>query len=324
MNRRRFITLLSGAAAAWPLAVRAQQPASPVVGYLDVGPPEGRQSIIAAFSRGLAELGFVEGRNVRIDYRSARGEHPDRLRALATELVGEQAAVIFTAGGSASAHAAKGATSTVPIVFETGGDPVRIGLVASLNRPGGNMTGVTILTNEVAGKRFDLMHQLVPGATTIAYLDTPGITPPDSLVATARALGIQVLSLRVAGEADWGPVFANAVERGAGAIILAPRPEFITSRRTIFALAVQHKIPVMAQERSFADEGGLISYGSNIPEGARVAGTYVGRILKGEKPADLPVQRSTKFETVINLKTAKALGLTVPPSLLATADEVIE
>jgi putative ABC transport system substrate-binding protein len=238
--------------------------------------------------------------------------------------VREQPAVILTAGGNASARAAKAATTTIPIVFQTGGDPVAIGQVASLNRPGANVTGVTILTNELAGKRFDLMHQLVPGATTIAYLDAPGFDPPDSLVATARALGVHALGLQIASEADWGPIFATAVERSAGAIILAPRPQFAPSRKTIFALALQHKIPVMSYERSFADEGGLISYGASIPEAARIAGTYAGRILKGEKPADLPVERSTKFDFVVNLKAAKSIGLTIPETFLLRTDDVIE
>jgi putative ABC transport system substrate-binding protein len=323
IQRREFISLLGGAAVAMPVVAHAQQLVLPVIGYLDVGPPEGRQSIIAGFSHGLAELGFVEGRSVRIDYRSARG-YSDRLPALAAALVREQVAVIFTAGGNTSGRAAQAAATKIPIVFQTGGDPVAVGLVASLNRPGANVTGVTILTNELAGKRLDLMHQLVPAATTIAYIDAPGIAPADSLVATARALGVQVLRLQVASEADWGPIFATAVERDVGAIILGPRPEFITVRKTIFALSVQHKVPIMSYERSFAEEGGLISYGADIPEAARIAGTYVGRILKGEKPADLPVQRSTKFDFVVNLKAAEAIGLTVPPSLLAIADEVIE
>jgi len=323
IERRKIIALLGGAAA-WPLAARSQQPALPLVGHLDLGTPEGRQLNIAAFSRGLAELGFVEGRSVRIDYRSAR-QNPDRLPALAADLVREQVAVIFTAGAAASAFAAKAATSTIPIVFLHGADPVADGLVASLNRPGANITGVTVLTGELAGKRLDLMHQLIPGAATIAYLNAPGGTStPDSLFAVARTLGLQVLGLQAASEAELSAAFVTAIGRGAGMLILAPRPLFVASGKTIATLATEHKIPVMSYERTFADKGGLISYGANIPEAARIAGTYVGRILKGEKPADLPVQQSVKIELVVNLKAAKAIGLTVPETFLLRTDDVIE
>jgi putative tryptophan/tyrosine transport system substrate-binding protein len=324
MKRRDFLTLIGGAAAAWPHAARAQQPA-PLVGYLDQGAGDGRQLVIAGFSRGFGELGFVEGRNIRIDYRSA-GRDLDQLPALAADLVQEQIAVIFTAGGSASARAARAATTKIPIVFQTGSDPVAIGLVASLNRPGANLTGVTILTSELAGERFDLMHQLVPGAMTIAYLDAPGgpLDPPESMVRAARALNVQVLPLRVASEADLSAAFLSASMRGAGAIILAPRPLFVANRRTIMTLAIEHRIPVMGYERTFAAEGGLISYGANIPEAARIAGTYVGRILKGERPGELPVQRSDKFEFIVNLKAAKTIGLMIPESFLLRTDDVIE
>ncbi|MFI5399416.1 MAG: ABC transporter substrate-binding protein [Candidatus Binatia bacterium] len=323
MRRRQFIAFLSGAAA-WPLAARAQQPAMPVIGYMDVGVLEGRRAYAAALSRGLAELGFVEGRNVTIDYRSAE-QQPDRLTAIAADFVSKRVSVIVATGGTASGKAAKAATATIPIVFQTGSDPVAVGLVASLNRPGGNVTGTTILTAELAGKRFDLMQELVPGAAAIGYLEGPGGPgPPGSMVAAARTLGRQVVVLRVAGEADLSQGFAMAVERNVQALILAPRPLFVSNHKKIAALAAEHRIPVMSYERTFPEQGGLISYGANIPDAYRIVGTYVGRILKGESPAVLPVQESTRTELVINLKTAKALGLAVPPGLLVFADEVIE
>jgi putative ABC transport system substrate-binding protein len=332
MRRRDFITLLGGAAAAWPLAARAQQPPVPVVGHVDFGPRAGRESYAAALVRGLAELGFIEGRSVAINYQSAQQE-PDRLPAIAADLVRKGVSVIVATGGNVSGLVAKAATSTIPIVFRTGGDPVAVGLVASLNRPGANITGVTILTNELGGKRLDLMRELVPGATTIGYLQGPrgaglpdsmGPGLPDSMVAAARALGREVVVLRVAGEVDLSRGFAMATERNAQALILAPQALFVSNHRKIATLAAEHRIPVMSYERTFPEEGGLISYGANIPDAYRIVGTYVGRILKGESPAELPVQRATKTELVINLKTAKALGLAIPQTLLVAADEVIE
>jgi putative ABC transport system substrate-binding protein len=324
MKRRQFIAFVGGAAAGWPLAARAQQTAVPVVGYLDFGAPLGRQSYAAALVRGLAESGFVEGRNVAIDYRSAEQE-TDRVQALAADFVRKRVSVIVATGGTVTGRAAKAATATIPIVFQTGSDPVAVGLVASLNRPGGNVTGITILTNELAGKRFDLMRELVPGAAAIGYLEGPGGPgPPDSMVAAARTLSRELVVLRVAGEADLSRGFSMAVERNVQALILAPRPLFVSNHKKIAALAAEHRIPVMSYERTFPVEGGLISYGANIPDAYRIVGTYVGRILKGESPAELPVQQSTRTELVINLKTAKALGLTVPPTLLVLADEVIE
>jgi putative tryptophan/tyrosine transport system substrate-binding protein len=324
LRRRDFITLLGGAAA-WSLPARAQQSALPVIGYLDLGAPEGRQSFIGGFARGLAQLGFVEGRYVGIDYRSV-GQDPDRLSAMATDLVRQPVDVIFTAGGAVVTRAAKAATSTIPIVFMNGADPVVGGLVASLNRPGGNVTGVTILTYELGGKRLQLMREIIPGATTIAYLDARGRTPglPDLLPESARTLGLQIIAVQAAREADLSAAFLTAIVRGAGALILAPRPLFTSSGKAIAALAEQHKIPVMSYERSYPDEGGLISYGSDVPDAYRVAGTYAGRILKGEKPANLPVQQSVRIELVANLKAAKAIGLTIPESFLLRTDDVIE
>jgi putative ABC transport system substrate-binding protein len=323
MKRRQFMTLLGGAVA-WPVTAHAQQ-AVPVVGYLDVGAPEGRQSFVAAFFRGLAELGLVEGRNVTIDYRSAE-QQPDRLPGMALDLVRKRVSVIATNGSATSALAAKAATATIPIVFVNGGDPVSSGLVASLNRPGDNVTGITFLSAELSGKRLDLLRDLVPSAMTIAHFEAPGMGPgaSESLLTAARALGRQVFTLQIKDAGDLSAAFATAVGRGATVLMLAPNPLFVTNRKKILMLAAEHEIPAMYYDRVFAAEGGLISYGASIADANRLAGTYVGRILKGEKPADLPVQQSTKVELVINLKTAKTLGLTVPPAVLAIADEVIE
>jgi putative tryptophan/tyrosine transport system substrate-binding protein len=332
LTRRDFITLI-GSAAAWPALVRAQQAALPLVGYLELGTLGGQQSILAGFAQGLAELGFVENRNVKIDYRFA-GLDGKRLPAMAADLVRKQVAVIFAGGGLVSIRAARAASATIPIVFRYGGDPVRGGLVASLNRPGANLTGVTTLLAEVSGKRLDLMHALVPGAMKIAYLYAPGgpgapNSNPDnlaneSLLEAARALHLELLALRVTSEDDLSAVFGTAVARGSGAVILAPGPLFLTNRKKIVALAVEHKLPVMSFERAFAEEGGLISYGASVPEATRIAATYVARILKGEKPADLPVQQATKFDFVVNLKAAKAIGLVVPETFLLRTDDVIE
>jgi putative tryptophan/tyrosine transport system substrate-binding protein len=266
----------------------------------------------------------VEGRNAAIDYQSAQQE-PDRLPEIAANFVRKGVSAIVASGGNIAGLAAKAATATIPIVFQTGGDPVAVGLVGSLNRPGGNITGVTILTGELVGKRLDFMHELVPGATKIAYLNAPGGTEaPNTLFTVARALDLEVLALQAANETDLRAAFQTANARKAGAVILAPRPLFVSNHRIIAALAAEHRIPVMSYERTFPDLGGLISYGANIPDAYRIVGTYVGRILKGESPGELPVQRATRTELVINLKSAKALGLTVPSALLVAADDVIE
>jgi putative ABC transport system substrate-binding protein len=329
MRRRDFIALLGGAAAAWPLVARAQQAAMPVVGFLDLFSPKPNEPSIVGFRKGLAEAGYIEGRNVAIEFRGANAQ-PMRLRELAADLVSRQVAVIVAAGGGdAGVLAAKAATSTIPIVFEIGTDPVKSGLVASLNRPGGNITGVTSLTHELAGKRFDLLRELVPQAMAVAYLSGgPGYQSYEEqkseMLAAANALGRQLVVVEARSGNDFETAFTTLVERGAGALIVGAFPLFVGNRDRLLALAARHKIPAMYTGRPYALAGGLMSYSSNQSDGFRQVGIYTGRILKGEKPADLPVQQPTKFELIINLKTARALGLTVPRSLLVAADEVIE
>ena len=327
MKRRDLITLLGGAAAAWSVTSRAQQPAIPVIGFLSSASPERDAGRLRAFLHGLSKAGYVEGRNVAIEYRWAE-EQNDRLPALAAELVSRPVAVIAVAGQIAGALAAKAATTTIPIIFLTGGDPVALGLVSSLNRPGGNVTGVATLSVELEPKRLELLHALVPGATTVGALINR--TNPNAemqsreLQAAAPMLGLKVEFLDASAEGDFDAVFAKLVELRAGGLVICTDGLFISRSEHLAALAVRHALPAIFQFRPFAAAGGLMSYGGSLAELYRLAGAYTGRILKGEKPADLPVQQSTKVELIINLKTARALGLTVPVSLLGRADEVIE
>ena len=327
MKRRAFITLLGGAAA-WPLATRAQQPAMPVVGILAVASPEANAMRLRAFREGLGAAGYVEGQNVSFEYRWAEA-YTDRLPELAAQLVHDQVAVLVAAGGTASALTAKAATASIPIVFGIGADPVSVGLVASLNRPGGNVTGVASLNIEVGAKRLELLHELLPSITIMALLVNPAVpalAEPASRTsqAAAQALGLQLHVVHASSEHDFDAIFESLIQLHAGALVIAPDNLFTAHSQQLAALTVRHALPAIFEFRQFTAAGGLMSYGSSETEYYHLIGTYAGRILKGDKPADLPVQQSTKVELIINLKTAKALGITFPLTLLGRADEVIE
>jgi ABC-type uncharacterized transport system substrate-binding protein len=326
MRRREFITLLGGAAAALPLAARAQQAALPVVGYLSSNSPVESRDVLAAFRTGLSEMGYVEGRNVAVEYRWAEG-HADRLPALAADLVQRRVAVIF-ASGNVAIHIAEAATRSTPIVFNTGDDPVVTGIVPSLSRPGGNVTGTSMTAGSLVSKRLQLLHELIPTATRIAMLvnsDNPNAESDEREGETAaRSLGFSLLILKIATGGDLDAAFAPLADERADALLINT-DSFLSSRRQqLVALAARREVPALYSWREFVEAGGLMCYGARIVDSHRQAALYVGRILKGEKPADLPVMQPTRFELVINLKTAKALRLTVPQSLLALADEVIE
>ena len=324
LKRREFITLLGGAAA-WPLTARAQQPAMPVIGFLNGGSPDGYAPMVAAFRQGLKETGYVEGQNVTVEYHWMDGQF-DRAPAMVAELIRRQVAVIFA--NTPGNLAAKAATTTTPIVFTTGGDPVQMGLVASLSRPGGNLTGVTQMNAEIAPKRLVLVHELVPTATTIAILVNPTspIAEPQvrELQAAARTLGLQLHVLHASTERDFDTVFATLAQLRAGALVICTDTFFNGRSKLLGELTLRHAVPAIHEDRAFAAAGGLMTYGGSTPDMYRIAGAYTGRILKGEKPADLPVQQGTRVELIINMKTAKALGITFPITLLGRADGVIE
>jgi len=327
MRRREFITLLGGAAAAWPLAARAQQLPVPVIGYLHSGSSSSYGHLVAGFREGLKETGYIEGRNVAIDYRWAEGRY-DQLPVLAADLVSRRVSVIVTQGGDPPPLAAKSATSTIPIVFTSSSDPVKLGLVGSLNRPGGNVTGFWAYTSQLGPKRFEMMRQLFPASTLIAvlmnphnpnaHIDMPGLQD------AARTLGQSISFVMASSETEIDAVFATLSDQHVSALLVNTDPYFLARRDQFVSLAARYSVPTVYPWREAVAAGGLMSYGASLADAYRQVGVYVGRILKGEKPSDLPVMQPTKFELVINLKTARALGLQIPDKLLALADEVIE
>jgi putative ABC transport system substrate-binding protein len=327
MRRRQFIALLGGTALVWPLAARAQQPALPVVGFLGSGFPQSDAFRLAAVRQGLTEAGYVEGRNVAFEYRWAEDKY-ERLPALAAELVRREVAVMIAIGGGNSALAAKASTATIPVVFATGGDPIDLGLVASLNRPGGNVTGVNFLVETLVAKQFEVLHQTVPKTPLIGFLANPTSTISEAetknVLAAAQSLGQKLLVVNAHTDGGLDAAFVMLAQQHAGALMVLGDAFFLSHRDKLVELAARQSMPTVYNLREYAVAGGLMSYGTSITDAHHIAGLYAGRILKGEKPADLPVQQSTKVELVINLKTAKALGLTIPVPLLGRADEVIE
>jgi putative ABC transport system substrate-binding protein len=328
VRRRDFITLFGSAAASWPLAARAQQPTNPVIGFLSIRSPDADAQLMVSFRQGLSAGGFVEDRNVAVEYRYAQGQ-PGRLPSLASDLVRRQVSVIVTTGGAQAALAAKSATTAIPIVFSIGADPVKAGLVPSFNRPGGNLTGVTTSYDESAPKRLGLLRDILPKSTIIGVL----VNPNDPITANgetneireaARSVGQQIEILQASTERDIDAAFARLVDIRANALVVAPDALFATQGHQLIALAARHAIPTLYWRREFTQAGGLMSYGSNLGDALHTMGVYAARILKGEKPGDLPVQQPTKFQLVVNMKAAKAIGLAISESFLARADEVIE
>jgi putative tryptophan/tyrosine transport system substrate-binding protein len=327
MRRREFIKVIAASAAAWPIAARAQQAPIPVVGFINAASAQNYTRQLAAFLKGLGESGYVDGRNVAVEYRWAEGQN-DRLPAMAADLVHRQVAVM-AATSTPAALAAKAATTTIPIIFELGSDPVELGLVASLSRPGGNVTGVIQWNIEVAPKRLEVLHELLPTARVMALLVDPtdptnAKTTVSEVSAAAKTFGLQLHVLNASNENDFTGVFAKLIQLGAGGLVVGGGAFFVSHEKQLAALTVRHAVPAASEHREFAAAGGLLSYGSDITDAYRLTGIYTGRILRGDKPAELPVQRATKVELYINLKTAKALGLNVPPALQARADEMIE
>ena len=326
MRRRAFITLLGGAAA-WPIAARAQQPTMPMIGFLSAGSAAGRDNLLNNFRQGLSQSGYVEGRNVAIEFAWADNKY-DRLQGLAANLVHRPVAVIATPGSTPAALAAKAATTTIPIVFAGGTDPVRLELVASLHRPGGNATGVSFLTSVLPAKQFEILHELVPRAAAIGFIVNPGFADTSSQVAelqnAAQTLGLALTVAHAAVDGDLERAFATLAQHRVSALFVQTEPFLFSHRAQLAILAARHRLPTMYQLREYVEAGGLMSYGPDLADAFRLTGQYVGRILRGESPADLPVQQATKFQFVMNLKVAKTLGLEIPPILLARADEVIE
>jgi putative ABC transport system substrate-binding protein len=327
LRRREFITLLSSAAATWPLAVRAQQPAMPVVGFLGAPSAAPYTRYVAAVHQGLKEVGYIEHQNVTMEYRWADGQY-DRLPAMAADLVSRRVAVIVPIGGAPATMAAKAATSTIPIVFNLGADPIQLGLVANLNRPGGNITGIAMMTQEIEVKRLELLHELAPSSSSIAILLNPSNAQSQAQEseahAAARVIGRRVLVLKATTEHEIEDAFAVLARERAGALLVGADTFFLSQATLFVVLTARYSVPTIYTFRAYVDAGGLMSYGSNLLDAYRQTGIYTGRVLKGEKPADLPIVQPTKFELIINLKTARAVGIAIPPTLLTRADEVIE